>query len=137
MKERLVIDLYNRQQAWVAIQQVLFPKLKEVLQTGKKWQLTLARPKRTTLQNRRYWGKGVLSQIATQAVVGGRQYEPEIWHEYFKRKFIGVQELPNGELIGDTSTTLTTAEFSAFCDQVEAYGATELGVIYEDLPPHE
>lgn len=137
MKERLVIELYNRQQAWVAIQQILFPALKEVLQAGKKWQLTLARPKRTTKQNRRYWGKGVLSQIATQAVVGGRQYEPEIWHEYFKRKFIGVQELPNGELIGETSTTLTTAEFSAFCDQVEAYGATELGVVYEDLPPHE
>lgn len=137
MKERLVIELYNRQQAWVAIQQILFPALKEVLQAGKKWQLILTRPKRTTKQNRRYWGKGVLSQIATQAVVGGRQYEPEIWHEYFKRKFIGVQELPNGELIGETSTTLTTAEFSAFCDQVEAYGATELGVVYEDLPPHE
>lgn len=135
--EKLIIDLYNRQQAWVAIQQILFPALKEVLQAGKKWQLILTRPKRTAKQNRRYWGKGVLSQIATQAVVGGRQYEPEIWHEYFKRKFIGVQELPNGELIGETSTTLTTAEFSAFCDQVEAYGATEFGVVYEDLPPNE
>ena len=31
---------------------------------------------------------------------------------------------------------LTTAEFCDFSDAVEAYAATELGVIFEDLMPH-
>jgi hypothetical protein len=54
----------------------------------------------------------------------------------FKRKFIGFDELPNGEVIGKSSTKLTTAEFCAFCDQVEAYAATELGVVFYDLEQH-
>ena len=55
------------------------------------------------------------------------------WHEQFKRQFIGVIELPNGEVQGMSSTGLTTAEFCDFCTQVEAYAAHELGVRFIDL----
>lgn len=55
--------------------------------------------------------------------------------EQFKRMFIGVIELPNGEVIGMSSATLTTVEFSEFCTKVEAYAATELGVTFYDLVP--
>ena len=137
MSESLSIDLHNRAQAWVAINQQLFPFLKTVLQGSGRWVLTVARRKRTSKQNKRYWGKGVLAQIAEQAVVNGRQYPAEVWHEQFKRQFIGVIELPNGQLIGKSSTELDTAEFSAFCDQVEAWAATELGVTFYDLAPRE
>jgi hypothetical protein len=99
--------------------------------------LTVARRKRTSRQNRRYWGKGVLAQIAGQAVVNGRQFDAEVWHEQFKRMFLGVIELPNGDVIGKSSTGLSTAEFSTFCDQVEAYAASELGVTFYDLAPRE
>ena len=137
MSDSLSIDLHNRAQAWVAINQQLFPFLKTVLQGSGRWVLTVARRKRTSKQNKRYWGKGVLAQIAEQAVVNGRQYPAEVWHEQFKRQFIGVIELPNGQLIGKSSTELDTAEFSAFCDQVEAWAATELGVTFYDLAPRE
>lgn len=137
MSDSLCIELHSRQQAWAAIKAQLFPFLATVLQGGGRWVLEVTRRKRTKAQNRRYWGKGVLAQVAEQAVVRGRQFPPEVWHEQFKRQFIGVIELPNGEVIGMSSTELTTAEFSEFCDKVEAFAASQLGVTFYDLPQRQ
>lgn len=133
MSDTLTIDLHNRPQAIAAIKQTVLPFLTDRLQAGSRWVLTVSRRKRTKPQNRRYWGGGVLAQIASQATVNGRLYSAETWHEMFKRQFIGVIELPSGEVIGKSSTELTTAEFSDFCTQVEAYAAAELGVVFYDL----
>lgn len=133
MSETLVIELHNRAQAWAAIKQQLFPFLAGVMQGGHRWVLTVAKRKRTPPQNRRYWGNGVLSQIAAQAAPNGKLYSAETWHELLKRKFIGIEELPDGSVVGKSSTKLTTAEFSDFCSQVEAYAATELGVTFYEL----
>lgn len=134
MTDRLELELHSRPQAWAVIQSQLFPFLKNVLQGGGRWVLTVARRKRTSKQNKRYWGGGVLAQISEQVVINGKQYSAETWHEQFKRQFIGVVELPNGDFVGKSSTELDTAEFSLFCDQVEAYAASELGVTFYDLP---
>lgn len=131
--ETLRIELYNRQQAWTAIKAQLFPFLAAVLQGGHRWVLTVALRKRSAQQNRRYWGNGVLAQIAAQAVVRGSLYPAEVWHEQFKRQFIGVVELPNGDVVGKSSTDLTTDEFSDFCTQVEAFACSELGVTFYEL----
>lgn len=133
MSDSLTIELHNRQQAWAAIKAQVFPFLKQVLQGGNRWVLSITRRKRTKPQNRRYWGRGVLAQVAEQAVVNGKPYSAEIWHEQFKRQFIGFDELPNGQIVGRSSTELTTAEFSEFCTKVEAYAATELGVTFYEL----
>ena len=133
MSDSLTIDLHNRQQAWAAIKAQLFPFLQTVLQGGGRWVLTVAKRKRTKPQNRRYWGRGVLAQIAEQATVKGRLYSAEVWHEQFKRQFIGFEELPNGEIFGKSSAGLNTDQFSNFCAQVEAFAATELGVTFYDL----
>lgn len=136
MSDRLELQLHNRAQAWAVIQSQLFPYLKEVLQGGSIWVLTITRRKRTARQNRRYWGNGVLNQISQQATVNGRMFPPEVWHEQAKRMFIGVVELPNGDVIGKSSTSLSTKEFAEFCDRVEAWAATDLGVTFYDLEPH-
>ncbi len=137
MSDRIEIVLHNRQQTWAAINAQLFPFLRDVLQGGATWVLTVTRKKRSPAQNRRYWGRGVLAQIAEQAAVNGKLYPADVWHEQFKRQFIGVIELPNGQLIGKSSTKLTTKEFCDFCDEVEAWAATELGVRFVDLEPHK
>ena len=72
-------------------------------------------------------------EIAEQAAVNGRLYPAEVWHELAKRKFVGVVELPNGDVVGKSTTELSTAEFSNFCDQVEAWAASELNVVFYDL----
>lgn len=132
----ITLELHNRAQAWAVIREQLFPFLAHWLQAGKKMVLVVSLRKRTAKQNKRYWGKGVLAQIAEQATTNGKLYKAEIWHEYFKRKFIGIIELPDGTYQGQSSTGLNTAEFCAFSDQVEAYAATDLGVEFVDLAPH-
>ena len=114
MSESLEITLHNRQQAWAAIKAQVYPFLAAALQAGGRWVLTIKRMTRTKAQNRRYWGNGVLAQIAEQAVVNGRQYDAEVWHEQFKRQFIGVEELPDGSVRGKSSAKLTTAQVSEF-----------------------
>lgn len=131
----LTLELHNRQQAWFVIKEQLYPFMAHWLQAGKKLVLVVKLRTRTKPQNRRYWGRGVLAQIAEQAVVNGRLYSAESWHEQFKRQFIGVEELPSGEVIGKSSTGLTTAEFCEFSDKVEAFACVDLGVCFVDLLP--
>lgn len=101
----------------------------------KPYSVSAEEPARTALQNRRYWGRGVLSQIAEQASIDGKKFSAEAWHEFFKRKFIGVEELPNGQVIGKSSAKLGKKRFADFCTECEAYAATELGVFFIDLRP--
>lgn len=129
----ITLELFNRQQAFAVIKEQLYPFLGKWLQAEKTLTLTARLKKRTPEQNRRYWGRGVLAQIAEQATVNGKLYSAKVWHEQFKRMFIGFDELPNGQIIGKSSTGLTTAEFCDFCTQVEAYAAQELGVRFVDL----
>lgn len=129
----ITIELFNRQQAFAVIKDRLYPFIAHWLQADKTLTLTASLKKRTKPQNRRYWGRGVLAQIAEQATVGGRLYSAESWHEQFKRMFIGFDELPNGQIIGKSSKDLDTEQFSKFCTQVEAYAATELSVRFVDL----
>ena len=109
MADQITLELHNRPQAWALMQSQMHPFLASVLQGGGRWVLTVRKMKRTQAQNRRYWGQGVLAQVAAQATVNGRLYSAEVWHEQFKRQFIGVDELPNGQVIGKSSTKLTTA----------------------------
>ena len=101
----------------------------------KPYLVQVGKPPRTPAQNRRYWGRGVLSQIAEQAMIDRKQFSAVAWHELFKRKFIGVLELPNGEVVGMSSAILGKKRFAEFCTEVEAYAATELGVFFVDLRP--
>jgi hypothetical protein len=113
-------------------QQAVFAAMRE---TPRPYSVTFGPPARTSAQNRRYWGRGVLSQVAEQATVNGQKFRAEAWHEQFKRTFIGIEELPNGQVIGKSSTTLGKKAFADFCTEVEAYAATELGVFFIDLRP--
>lgn len=82
--------------------------------------------KRSFEQNSRYWA--ILTEIAEGAWVKGRQYTPEVWAEYFKRKFIGVEELPDGREVGLSTTKLSVAEFSDFMTRIEQHAVSALGV---------
>lgn len=132
----ITLELHNRQQAWAIIKEQLYPFVGNWLQADKTLTITASLKKRTKKQNKRYWGRGVLAQISEQATVGGRLFSADNWHEQFKRMFIGYDELPSGQVIGHSSTKLTTAEFCEFCDKVEAYACTDLGVRFIDLENH-
>jgi len=101
---------------------------------------------RTPDQNSLMW-VGPLADIASQAWVSGKQFSAEVWHEFFKQKFLPegneedfdrmVTKAWNGKwtvdpgrnrvLIGST-TQLSTYGMSIYMTQVEAYASQELGV---------
>lgn len=129
--ERVVLK--NPVQAHAEINRIYQQTIKPMTMAGHKLTLILRPETRSEAQNRRYWGKGVLHQIAEQATVEGRKYPPEVWHAFAKKKFLGVLELPDGSLEGKSTTNLTKAQFSDFCTQVEAWASTELGVHFDQL----
>lgn len=85
---------------------------------------------RRNRQNRYYWG-GVLRQIAEQAFINGRQYEPEIWHRHFAKQFNMLEEKTGTDGVifyqPRSTTKMSVKEFAEFTEQVTAAGA-ELGV---------
>lgn len=105
--------------------------------------LRIADKKRSLEQNRRYWA--VLREIAEQLEVERidketgeitrRRYASEIWHEHFKREFIGIEEieLPGGviEKRGLTTTRLTVKAFAQYMTTIESY-VTERGVMFHE-----
>lgn len=99
-------------------------------------------------QNAAMWA-GPLKDIEEQAYVHGRTYSRQVWHEYFKEKFLpehfdpelckeGYRKwdaMPDGRFILVGSTTqLTVKGFRDYLRQVEAYAATELGVVFTASP---
>jgi hypothetical protein len=95
-----------------------------------------AKEKRSIEQNARYWG-GVLPQIAEQVKVNDKLHPVASWHEYFKFRFLGAEEIemPDGKtFVAPLSTAkLSVGEFGNYMTCVEAWGA-ERGVIFNDLP---
>jgi hypothetical protein len=95
---------------------------------------------RSIQQNAFYWGI-VLRDIAQQAMIEGRRYIADAWHEHFKRTFLGyqfkrvviagrkrkavIQELRS-------TTKLSVKKMSMFLEQVIAFAVTDLGVRFTE-----
>ena len=90
---------------------------------------------RSLEQNRRYWA--IIKDIADQypALTGEDYYTPDVWHLFFRKKFLGyeVVNLPDMEVDRIKSTTgLKVKEFADYMTQVEVFGV-ELGVMFKDV----
>ena len=86
--------------------------------------------RRTSAQNALLWA--VLTEIAEAVKVGGKEQEVEVWHEWAKQKFIGIEEvtLPDGTNIvrGLSTSRLNVADFSLMIDRLIAYAVLDLGL---------
>lgn len=82
--------------------------------------------KRNHEQNKHYWK--LLQFIALNAWVDGRRFDDEVWHQQFRRWFLGLVDLPDGTTIGISTTTLNVSEFAQYVRQVEQYATGELGL---------
>jgi hypothetical protein len=101
---------------------------KELADQGRPLSVTVQehKAKRTDSQNRLYWQR--LNDIAAQAWVGGKQFSAEAWHEFYKAKLIGLEEVPDGRRFGISTTSLSVSEFSDYMERIAAHAATELGI---------
>ena len=92
--------------------------------------ISINKTKRNLEQNKLL--HAMLSEIASQAWVNGKQYNAEIWKDFFKREFLGVIELPNGQVMAVSTSKLKVKAFAEFVHQVEVYAVSELMVVFSD-----
>ena len=101
----------------------------QLMGEGAAYELVLRpmKSKRSIDQNRRYWL--LLREISAVAWLNGRQFSDETWHEFFKRTFIGCDEIamPDGstELRGISTTKLKVDEFGDYMLQIEQWAAEQ------------
>jgi hypothetical protein len=88
--------------------------------------ITVWKAKRRPVQNRKYWA--CLNELAESAWLDGKQYSADVWHEHFKRTFIGCEEMPDGSQVGISTTTLSVSDFADYLNRIMAYAVSELGV---------
>lgn len=91
--------------------------------------IQIHKDKRNLEQNKRL--HAMLQEIADQVWADGKQFSMEIWKEYYKRMFLGVIELPNGNLMANPTRKLNTKECAEFMQKVEAHAVSEFGVVFE------
>ena len=81
--------------------------------------------RRSGESNRLYWA--LLAELSEKLKPSGIQYSRNTWHEYFKERFLGADEvkLPNRKtrIISRSTADLDKAEFSDFLDKVQAWCA--------------
>ena len=101
-----------------------------VLNTGEVLEVNIClhKSKRNLEQNKRL--HAMLQEIANKAWVEGKQFSMETWKEYYKRMFLGVIELPNGNLMANPTHKLNTKECAEFMQKVEAHAVSEFGVVF-------
>lgn len=95
---------------------------------------------RSLRQNRFYWGV-VLKEISQQARIEGQLWSAEAWHELMKRTHLGY-EIERVKVAGRKRTTvirrlrststLKVKAMAKYLDQVLAFGATDLGVVFSE-----
>lgn len=80
-------------------------------------------PKRSSEANRRYWA--LLGELTDKLHPQGKVYSRTTWHEYFKERYLGADEvtLPNGKtrIISKSTADLDKGEFHEYATQVEVW----------------
>jgi hypothetical protein len=131
VSETLTVELANRQQAWAAIQGQVFPFLKQVLQGGHRWILTLKPETRTQAQNRLMWP--LLTAFSEQLdwPINGYmvKMDTDDWKDLLSAAFKGesvrlAMGLNGGVvLLGQRTSKFTKAQFSEFIEFLFATAA--------------
>lgn len=91
--------------------------------------ICLHKSARNLEQNKRL--HAMFAEIASQVWQDGRQYGMETWKEYYKRLFLPVWELPNGQIMSSPTHKLKVKECAEFMQQIEAHAVSEFGVVFE------
>ena len=107
--------------------QSLAKKLMQFVEADKPMSVEVKpyKKRRSVDQNSRMWA--LITQISQQMPphMDGVWHSPEAWHEYFKRRFLGVEPGPFGKPIPKSTAKLITVEFCSYCDEIEAWAAGE------------
>ena len=123
----LTIPLLNRQQAWAAIQNQVFPFLAAVLQADQRFTLTIKPQTRTSEQNKRLWA--MLTDISKQVDWYGRKLTPEDWKHVLSASLKKQDAVPGIDggfvVLGLSTSKMTKGEMADLQTLIEAFGAQQ------------
>lgn len=94
-----------------------------------------------SIQQRKFYHGVVLKEISQQAVVHGQKFALPVWKEHFRETFLGyrwevVREPFTGKKkrrkVRNSSEDLGVKAYSKLIEQVIAFAATELGVMFSE-----
>ena len=123
----LTIPLLNRQQAWAAIQNQVFPFLAAVLQADQRYTLTVKPQTRSSEQNRRLWA--MLTEISKQVDWYGRKLSPEDWKHVLSASLKKQDAVPGIDggfvVLGLSTSKMTKGEMADLQTLIEAFGAQQ------------
>jgi len=89
----------------------------------------------------RAWYWWTLKIIAEQVMVNGKKYSKEVWHEWYKQKFLPIADemTKDGKtvFIHQSTEKLSIRKRREYRYQVEADAVQELGVMFPDYHMRE
>jgi hypothetical protein len=128
--------ILNSPSVWAGIIQLVRDNAKALIENGTPLRVivTTSERKRNSEQNKMM--HAAIAEIADKAWWGGKQYPPEFWKEYFRRRYLLKDEYvtPNGEIVHTYWSTadkkFTVAMCSEFVTKIMAEAAIEWGVVF-------
>jgi hypothetical protein len=133
VSERIVLTLWNPQQAYQAIQEA-WKRAKSMLFAGHRLVLEVRPETRSSEQNARMWA--MLTDVSRQVEWYGKRLTPEDWKHVFSSSLRKLDVVPNIEgtgfvALGLSTSRMTKGEMSDLMELISAFGA-ERGVAWSD-----
>lgn len=120
-KRPLLVNVWNNLTGWLSEHERL------------QLVITPVKSARTIEQNKRLWK--IYNELSMGVWVDGKQFGADVWHEYFKRRFLGCDDLilPDGtqSTITHSTTKLNTQEMAEYQNQIQAWAAVEHGMEWD------
>ena len=127
-------------QAGASLKAVLIPFCKAKLQAGIRLSIKIEELEDAkSEQQRKYYHRYVLIEIAEQAQINGEKFAMQVWKDYFRERFVGFKHITRRDPITGkkyrrkeriSTENLGIKAYSKLIDQVTAFAATELGVCF-------
>jgi hypothetical protein len=133
VSERIVLTLWNPQQAYQAIQEA-WKRAKSMLFAGHRLVLEVRPETRSSEQNARMWA--MLTDVSRQVEWYGKRLTPEDWKHVFSSSLRKLDVVPNIEgtgfvALGLSTSRMTKGEMSDLMELISAFGA-ERGIAWSD-----
>jgi hypothetical protein len=138
--QALCLTLGEPDQAREAVRAQFLPFIGKLIDAGKRVDITACEEEDAkSVQQRRFYHRYVLVEIAEQAKVNGEKFDMKVWKDFFREKYVGYRwvvmknPLTSKKLrrkVRISTEDLGVKAYSKLIDQVCAFGATELGVTF-------
>lgn len=140
MSMTISINLNDPTQAYKAFGEV-WKQVKNMLMAGRKQVLTITDfDDALTTKQRGYYHGYILTTIAKQTNVDGRNYPMHVWKEHFRATYLGdeivseinpITGIETKRAVRISSEKLGVKGYNQLIEQVTAFAVTELNVIFD------